>query len=544
MLTRRDAVTLIGVGAGCVLAPPLVAAQETPRPPDGAPSPPRLENAPQSVPPQEGGRILFDHGVVIERARQLARAPYDPPRSPLPPALDQLSFDAFRAIRFKRDKAFFGNTRSGYRLELFHRGFLYKFPVVVNLVREGVPQPIPYDPSLFDFGGTKVEGRAPVDFGFAGIRLLYPLNKPTVMDELGVFLGASYFRFLGAGQHYGISARGVAIGTGEQQPEEFPDFREFWVEEPGPNAAQLVVHALLDGPSLAGAYRMVITPGEETTVAVGSTLFPRVEIPKIGVAPLTTMFFYGENDRAQYRGFRPEVHDSDGLLIRTSSGEWTWRPLVNPLALRKTAFPETNLQGFGVLQRDRLFEHYQDLEVRYDLRPSYWIDREGEWGPGRVELVEIPTDNETIDNVVSYWTPDVTPKPGETLRYSYMLRSLKLAERLTPKARALHTFVTEARASGDPKAGPPNVRRFIVDFAGGELGYWLDDPKRVVTDTGATLGTIDAAYVVPNRETGGFRLFLDHALDEPDSEAQLRAVLKVGDKALTETWVFPWRRGE
>lgn len=528
MFSRRDAVALIGTGA---LAPTLAQAQGDSATP-----------APPAPPPPHDGPIVFDHGVVIERAKQLATRPHEPARPNLPPALDGMSFDAYRALRFKRDRAYFANIKSDFRMELFHRGFLYKTPVVVNLVRDGVPAPIPYDPSFFDFGDTKIEGRLPVDFGFAGIRLLYPLNKPNVVDELAVFLGASYFRFLGKGQHYGISARGCSIGTGEEKPEEFPDFREFWVEEPRPGAAEIVVHALLDGPSLTGAYRMVITPGEETTVAVGSTLFPRVDIPKLGVAPLTTMFFYGENDRAYYRGFRPEVHDSDGLLIHTGAGEWTWRPLVNPKQLRKSPFPDQAVRSFGLLQRDRLFEHYQDLEVRYDLRPSYWIERQGDWGPGRVELVEIPTDNETFDNVVSYWTPDVAPKAGETVRYSYLIRSLKLAERLTPKARAIHTFSTEARASGDPKAGPPDVRRFIVDFAGGDLGYWLDEPKRVVTDTSASNGKITAAYVVPNREVGGFRLFLDHTIEQPDGDAELRAVLKVGDKTLTETWVFPWKR--
>lgn len=535
MYTRRDAVALIGAGAGTAIGAPIALAQKNPSPEPPPPAPPPRPEGPD-------GRVLFDHGVVMERARMLAERPYEAPKAELPPALDKLSFDAFRAVRFKRDKAFFGKTKSDFRLELFHRGFLYKTPVTVNLVRDGVPAPIPYEASLFDFGETKLEGRLPVDFGFAGIRLLFPLNKPTVMDELAVFLGASYFRFLGAGQHYGISARGVAVNTGEPTPEEFPEFREFWVEEPGPGATEIIVHALLDGPSLSGAFRMVITPGEDTTVAVGSTLYPRVEIPKLGVAPLTSMFFYGENDRAQYRGFRPEVHDSDGLLIRTSVGEWTWRPLVNPKALRKSLYPEPGVRAFGLLQRDRLFEHYQDLEVRYDLRPSYWIEPQGGWGPGRVELVEIPTDNETFDNVVAYWTPETPPKAGEILRYSYVIRSLKLAEKLTPKARALHTFVTEARASGDPNPGPAHVRRFIVDFAGGELGYWLDEPKRVVTDTGATAGRIDAAYVVPNREIGGFRLFIDHALDEPGAEAQLRAALKVGGKVLTETWVFPWKR--
>lgn len=484
----------------------------------------------------------FDHGLVIERARQLAQQPYQEPKAELPKVLNDLSFDAYRAIRFKPEKAFFAKSRSDFRMQLFHLGFLYKTPVVVNLVRDGVPAPIPYDSSLFDFGETKLPGRLPIDLGFAGFRLHYPLNKPTVLDELGVFLGASYFRVLGKGQHYGISARGIAIGTGNAEPEEFPIFREFWVEEPQAGARELVVHALLDGPSLAGSYRMVITPGDETTVAIGSTLFPRRDIPQLGVAPLTSMFFYGENDRRQYRGFRPEVHDSDGLLLHAASDEWQWRPLVNPDAVKKSAWGDPQIRGFGLLQRDRLFEHYQDLEVRYDLRPTYWIEPNGEWGPGRVELVEIPTDNETFDNVVSYWVPDSEPKAGSLLRFSYTIRALKDSEELSPKARAIHTFVTEPRASGGTSPAAPNARRFVVDFAGGDLGYWLDDPKRVVTETAASTGKINAAYVVPNPESGGFRLFLDHEIDQPNTDAVLRAVLKVGDRTLTESWTFPWSR--
>jgi glucans biosynthesis protein len=517
MLTRRDAIVIIGAGAGTALMPSAASAQE--RPP-------------------------FDHGVVIERARQLSLSPFEAPRAGLPKALADLSFDAYRDIRFRRERAYFGASRSDFRMELFHLGFLYKDPVVVNLVREGVPTPIPYDSSLFDFGQTKITDRLPIDLGFAGLRLLFPLNRPSVMDELAVFLGASYFRVLGAGQHYGVSARGVAIGTGEAEPEEFPNFREFWVEEPAPGARSLVVHALLDGPSLTGAFRMVLTPDEETTIDVGSTLFPRRDIPKLGVAALTSMYQYGENDRRQYRGFRPEVHDSDGLLIEGRNGEWIWRPLRNPVDLQKSSFSDAGVRGFGLLQRDRLFEHYQDLEVRYDLRPSYWIEPAGDWGAGRVELVEIPTDNETIDNIVAYWVPEQPARAGETIRRTYRIRSLKLAERVTPKARAIHTFVSDARASGDPAPGPEHIRRFIVDFAGGDLDYWLDEPKRVVTETSASAGKIHAAFVVPNPETSGFRLFLDHEIEQPGQTVDVKAVLKVGDRTLTETWVFPWRRAD
>jgi len=522
-LTRRDAVVLLGAGAA--LVPAGLAAQPADAPPPPAPGP-----------------VAFDHGVVIDWARKLASAPFEARTAELPKALAEMSFDAYRDIRFRREKAFFGKSPSGFRMELFHLGFLYKDPVTVNLVREGVPAPIPYDASLFDFGQTKLSQRLSIDTGFAGLRLLYPLNRPTVMDELGVFLGASYFRVLGAGQHYGISARGLALGTGEPEPEEFPTFREFWVEEPRPDATALVVHALLDSPSITGAYRMVLTPGDETTVDVGSTLFPRTDVKKLGVAPLTSMYFYGENDRRHYRGYRPEVHDSDGLLVKTGSGQAIWRPLMNPERLQKTSFGDGNLRGFGLLQRDRLFEHYQDLEVRYDLRPSYMIEPNGDWGPGRAELLELPTDNETADNIVAYWVPDAPATAGSTLRYSYRIRALKLAERVSPQARAIHTFVAEARASGDPSPGPDHVRRFIVDFSGGDLDYWLDDPTKVVTETGASLGKINAAFVMPNREIGGFRLFLDHEIPEPGASAEIRGVLKAGGKTLTETWVFQWTR--
>lgn len=525
MLSRRHAIALIGAGFA---SPPSFAWAQQPSPPTAVKT--------------ADGRIVFDHGVVMERARQLSLRPYQPPSAPLPPELDALTFDDYRNIRFKRERAYFQQTKSPFRLELFHRGSIHKTPVVINLVREGVPAPIPYDSSLFEFRDVKIANRLPVDFGYAGARMLYPLNKPSVMDEFAAYLGSSYFRVLGKGQQYGVSARGVALGTGEDKPEEFPAFREYWIEEPEPNAREVVVHALLDGPSLSGAYRMVITPGEETTVAVGMTLFPRVDIPKLGIAPLTSMYFYGENDNARNRGFRPETHDSDGLLVKGDQDGWIWRPLMNPRALKKTSFVDPNVRGFGLLQRDRLFEHYQDLEARYDKRPSYWIEPKGDWGPGRIELVEIPTETETFDNIVAYWVPEAPTRAGETVRYTYTLRALALAERLTPKARALHTFTTEAQASGGVGGGRPDVRRFIVDFAGGELGYWLDEPTRVVTDTRASLGRIDAAYVVPNPETGGFRLFIDHAIEQPGAEAELRAVLKVGDRAVTETWVFAWTR--
>ncbi len=310
---------------------------------------------------------------VVRRARDLGAATYDPTVPPLPEPLAGLDFDAYRDIRFRPERSFLGQNGSPFRLQLFHLGFLYRRAVTISIVREGVPTPIPYQPALFDTGRTKIERPLPVGLGFAGFRLHTPLNSPRVFDELISFLGASYFRFLGRDQRYGLSARGLGVGVGGRETEEFPFFREFWIEQPLPGAERVVVYALLDSPSVAGAYRFDIYPSGETEIEVNASLFPRRSLTSIGLAPLTSMFFTGENDRRTGDDFRPELHDSDGLLIHASSGEWIWRPLRNPRNTGVSAFSDTNLRGFGLMQRDRAFESYQDR-----------ADRELGRGPARV----------------------------------------------------------------------------------------------------------------------------------------------------------------
>jgi glucans biosynthesis protein len=291
-------------------------------------------------------------------------------------------------------------------MQLFHLGFLYQRPVTVNIIRDGVPTPVPYQRELFDYGRNKIERTLPVNLGFAGFRLHYPLNDPKVLDELIAFLGASYFRFLGSEQKYGLSARGLAINVKGGEAEEFPHFREFWIEMPKPNDERAIVYALLDSPSVAGAYRFDIYPSKETTLDVTATLFPRQTISNVGVAPLTSMFFEGENDRKPTDDYRLEIHDSDGLLMQSGAGEWIWRPLRNPNAKTISSFSDNNPRGFGLMQRDRVFENYQDLEASYHQRPGYWVEPIGQWGEGWVELVEIPTPDETHDNIVAYWQPN------------------------------------------------------------------------------------------------------------------------------------------
>ncbi|ACA15009.1 periplasmic glucan biosynthesis protein MdoG [Methylobacterium sp. 4-46] len=499
---------------------------------------------PSALPsPPPAGPTPFRFDDVVRRARDLANAPFDGGVPALPGPLAGLDYDAWRDIRFRPDKALLGDRDGPFRLQLFHLGFLFKRPVTVNVVREGVPTPIPYQAALFDLGRTKLDGPLPLNLGFAGFRLHYPLNRPGILDELIAFLGASYFRFLGRDQLYGLSARGLAVNVEAQGgPEEFPFFREFWIEVPPKNADRAVIYGLLDGAACTGAYQFLVYPGDETVVDVRVSLHPRREVAGIGLAPLTSMFFIGENDRHRSDDYRPELHDSDGLLMQSGSGEWIWRPLRNPQERWISAFQDRDPKGFGLMQRDRVFENYQDLEAFYHRRPSYWVEPQGAWGEGAVHLVELPTGNETHDNVVAYWQPRQPLAAGQAVELSYLLRAIGESESLHPGARVVNTYVARPAASGGPAEAPdPLSRRFLIDFSGGDLAYWLGDPKAVEIVPSTTRGRIVATSLVPNLHVKGFRAALDVRLDDPGQATDLRAFLRAGGRTLSETWTFPWK---
>ena len=481
----------------------------------------------------------FDYDDVLKRARDLAGAPFEANPPPLPDVLANLSFDAWRDIRFRRDKALLAQDGGPFRLEAFHLGHLYPQPVTINIVREGLATPVPYSSSLFDYGRTKIDKPLPVNLGFAGFRLLYPLNQPDTLDEVAAFLGASYFRFLGRKQRYGISARGLAVGAGAAG-EEFPFFREIWIDTPAPNADRITVYALLDGAAATGAYRFDLYPSVDSVMEVSLTLFPRRAGSKIGIAPLTSMFFTSQNDRRIAGDFRPELHDSDGLLLHSGTGEWIWRPLRNPEAPETSAFLDKNLQGFGLLQRDRTFEDYQDLDLAYELRPSYWVEAKTGWGDGRVELVELPTADETNDNIVASWISNEPVEEGKSVALSYTVTASLNLSRLSPGGRVARTFQTQARSLGSDEIVPPGSRRFLIDFTGGDLAYFVPDPAAVTVVPTSTAGRITRSSLVPNPHISGFRAAIDVELP-PGQSSDLRAFLKAGNRTLTETWTFPWK---
>ncbi len=483
----------------------------------------------------------FSYADVVKRAKDLSSQDYIAKAPALPEPLANLDFDAYRDIKFKEDKTLLANGGGPFRMQLYPLGFLFKRPVTINVVRDGLATPVPYTASLFDYGKAKFEKPLPVDTGFAGFRLYYPLVDIKSHDEAISFIGASYFRFMSRGQKYGLSARGLAINSGlDGQPEEFPYFQEFWVQMPAPDAEGITIHALMDSPSLSGAYQFNFSLGSKSSVEVTATLFPRKEVVRPGIAPLTSMFFYGENNRRVHGDYRPELHDSDGLLTQNGNGEMLWRPLRNPSSAQISAFHGTNIRGFGLMQRDANFEHYQDLDLEYEKRPSYWVEPLDGWGDGQVELAELATTDETNDNIVAYWMPKAKLEAGQTYVFRYRVTSVVNAASVSPGGYVVNTFQAPARALGSSEQTVAGSTRFLIDFAGGELDYHQAFPSFVQQVASVSNGTLIRSFMFPNREIKGFRVGVDVAV-APGQTADIRVFLKNGTKALTETWTTPWR---
>lgn len=468
---------------------------------------------------------------VAKRAEAQARVPFRPPAGEVPDWLTKISYDQWRDIRFRPDRSLWRDLKLPFQVQFFHPGLFYDRTVAVHVVDGKKAEPVPFNPSDFDYGANEFGSRVPQDMGYSGLRLHYPIKRRDYLDEVIVFLGASYFRAVGRDLVYGLSARGLAVDTASPTGEEFPYFREFWLERPAAGAKSFVLYALLDSRRLTGAYRFEVHPGVATKLGVEARLFFREPIEKVGVGPLTSMFFHGENTTTPFLDFRPEVHDSDGLLLHSSTGEWLWRPLDNRRRLELSSFDLPDPKGFGLVQRDRDFDHYQDLEARYDLRPSAWVEPKGAWGRGRVELVEIPTDDEVNDNIAAYWVPAAPSAPGTPASYAYDLHWYGEEPLRPPGGRVAATRLDR---KGD-------VWRFVIDFTGEDLA---ELPPETVLQGVVTIGSgspddgeLVGQFVEKNPLTGGFRLVF-RVRPGRGGPLPLRAFLQHGAGALTETWSY------
>jgi periplasmic glucans biosynthesis protein len=479
---------------------------------------------------------------IQSRARDLAYKPFVPPnRDSLPSWMNDLSYDQYRDIRFNPNQALWATEKLPFRAMFFHPGYLYREPVTLNEFTSSHQQQIRLAEAFFNYGPLVAKhGDLPMEGGFAGFRLHAPLNNPDIFDELVAFQGASYWRALGKNQRYGISSRGIAVDTGaDGAAEEFPSFREFWLKKPVETDTQAVFYALLDGPSYSGAYQFKITPGNESIVDVKAVLFARRAVQRLGIAPMSSMFWFGENSRRRFDDFRPEVHDSDGLAIRTGNGERLWRPISNDTGkLEFSSFEMEKCGGFGLLQRDRRFSAYEDGEASYHLRPSLWIEPTSDWGPGKVMLMEIPTTNELSDNTTAMWEPAHTPQPGERVEFSYRQHWTMDED---PSQADGHVVATRTGVHDWQK----EQRTITVEFVGNALGQPSDQaltPLVQATGAGAEKVKIQGVTIQAMPEARWRVAFQLAPATEGGKLAdigpvELRCCIKRGENFLTETWV-------
>jgi glucans biosynthesis protein len=470
---------------------------------------------------------------VATRARDLAGAGYKAPQTQLPQELRDLDYDALRDIRFRPENSLWRAEKLPFELMFFHPGRNFQDPVRINTIEPSGVKRVEFNTTMFDYGRNKLDQQKLRNVGFAGFRVHYAMNKPGYKDEVLVFLGASYFRAVGQNQIYGVSARGLAVDTAAAPGEEFPRFSEFWIERPRAGATSLTILALLDSPRMAGAYRFVLTPGTETVMQVAARLYPRENGGKLGIAAMNSMYAFGENQPG-HDDYRPEVHDSDGLSIANANGEWIWRPLVNPKRLLVTSFSATNPKGFGLMQRDRAPSSYEDPEALYERRPSVWVETVGAWGAGRVELVQIPTPDETNDNIVAYWVPDQTPPGKQPFNISYRLHWQMVGQMPTGKG-----WVVQTRRGRGYVKQPDGDINFVVDFDGPSMRSLKSDVQlEPVVEIGSN-AQLNEQNLFRNQVSGAWRMTVRVKRADPSKPVELRAYVKQASLgAITETWSY------
>lgn len=482
----------------------------------------------------------FDYAWLKGEARTLASTPYQSHTGEIPDVLLSLDWDSYQAIQFKAEHALWADEELPFQVRFFHLGRGFKDPVRMFEVVDGKAQPINYDPHMFEYKNTGIKAeRLSKDLGFAGFRVQFHTDW---ISDVAAFLGASYFRAVGAEKQYGLSARGLAIDCGLPRPEEFPIFKAYWLERPKKGIEVLTVYALMDSPSITGAYRFEIRPGSTLTMDVDAALYPRKTIERLGIAPVTSMYQTGENDRRMANDWRPEIHDTDGLAMWAGNGENLWRPLTNPTGVHVNSYYDNNPQGYALMQRDRNFDHYQDDGVFYNKRPHLWIEPKplnGQgWGKGSVKLVEIPTVDETFDNIVTFWNPDQPPQPGQELLYSYRMYWGTEIPHQPSLARVVETFTGIGGVIGRPRHY--FSWRFAIDFTGGVIPMLRNDTK-VEAVIATSRGEVEITSVRPLHEIDGLRAMFDLKLtDESIEPVNLRLFLRANNQVLSETWIYQY----
>jgi glucans biosynthesis protein len=473
-----------------------------------------------------GDNQRFDAATVVDIARQLAREAFVPPPNDLPDVFSSLTYEQYISVK-SRQPLLWGSEGRGIAVEPLHRGFVFNNAVDLYLVEDGAIRRVGYDPTQFDYGGINVPNNLS-DIGFSGFRLVAQPGNGNPFD-FAIIQGATFFRALARGQNYGIIARALAVKPADPKGEEFPLFRAFWLERPAHGSNSITIHGVIDSESATGAIRMTFRPGDMTIVDVETTLFPRVNLDHVGLGGMGSTYFFGPNDRRNIDDVRSAAYEASGLQMLNGQGEWLWRPVHNPETLQISAFVDNSPRGFGLLQRERSFEAFHDDQQRFERRPSLWIEPLGDWGQGSVQLLEIPTDSELNDNILSYWRPKAPMAAGSEVAFAYRQYWGWNAPERPPLATVAATRV--GRGSGGRR------RRFAVDFSGDALGDNLPADIKSVLTVGP--GAFQNLKILPYPDRKTVRVAFE--LDPGNENAcEMRLILEAGGKPISETWLYRW----
>ena len=480
---------------------------------------------------QAGEGVPFTEQWLLTQAQNMARAPHELPKLQLPSELNDLNSQQYQDIRFRAENTPWYMEDVPFKPQFFHTGFQYKVPVEINFIEGGVARPFRYSTALFEYGPQVKAPPADSQSGFAGFRVVGPLNRPGSWDEFLAFQGASYFRAMATGQVYGALARGISLNTAQPGGEEFPVFRSFWIQKPAPGERQLLVYALLDGPSLTGVYKFRAEPGRFTVLEVECTLFPRKVLTHVGIAPMTSMYFFGSADATRADDYRPNVHSSTGLLLWNGQGQWHWRPLINPERIQYSAFADRSPKGFGLVQREREFASFQDVDARFGDRPSIWVEPLGDWGEGTVDLIELPTRGEIYDNIVAFWRPKSPLAEIASHHFRYRLHWC-----WEPPVRGTQAYTAQTRVGVAP--GKPDTRLFVVDFVS-ESSCNGCNVSPLSADVRPGAGEVRNVQVKQVPATGAQRVTFEFRPGRTE-QTDIRCELKQNGQTISEIWVYRW----
>lgn len=506
---------------------PAIPPQQAPQS-DPPPQPPQQDAVPPE--PPAASEAPFSEEWLRARAQELSRQPFAQLELKLPSELADLNQQTYQSIEFKPEAAVWKDEPINFALRFFHSGFQYKTPVLINLIENDVARPFFYSPLLFNFKAPLAAPPADSQAGFSGVEVQTLLGGPAAKEPFLIFHGASFFRAIGSGQAFGASSRGVSLNTAQPVGEEFPFFREFWIRKPATGERWIVIHALLDGPSVTGAYKFTVEAGRTTAIDVECTLFPRTPLAHVGIASLTSMFFFGSADPTRMDDYRPNVHSSDGLQIWNGAGEWIWRPLINSERLQYSVFLDRSPRGFGLFQRKRAFSDFEDIDARFGERPSVWVEPLGDWGEGAVDLIEVPTQSEIYDNIIAFWRPKAPLDATASHTYRY-----RLHWGWDPPLRSTGAYVARTRV-GASRNG--RARLFVIDFVSGGS---CDECNLLpfTADVRAGDGQIRNVAVRGNPATRGQRVSFEFEPGGAD-QTDLRCELQQNGQGVSETWIYRW----